>query len=348
MLLKRMAPAFSDSDTRSASTPLLSVRALTVSYQMRGGQQSGVPALEDVHLDVPAGGALGVFGESGSGKSTLLLSMSNLLRSSATTLGSVLFGGRNLLAETEPVLRTIRGAEIGFVTQEAGSAFNPVRRIGEQVAEVVRAHSTVSGPESREAALDALDSVGLDSQRTFRAWPHQLSGGQRQRVLIARSLVCRPALLLADEPMHALDVRSRTHIAELLHSRGSAAKMALVIASHDPAVLRATTKRLSVFYAGQLIESGPTQEVLSQPLHPYTRALMNCFQLPARRFDHDSVRMKTIPGVLVNTNLGQTGVAQTGCRFVSRCIHRRPTCSGVNPTLLPVTSTREVRCLLYD
>lgn len=365
-----MAPAFSDSDTRSASLPLVSVRALTVSYSMRGGQQSpartftDVNALTDVDFDVPHGAALGIFGESGCGKSTLLLSLANLLRFETITRGAVFFKGRNLLAESERALQRVRGAQIGVVVQEAGTALNPVRRVGPQIVEVFSAHTKSSRRESREAAYAALEGVGLSPKRTFDSWPHQLSGGQRQRVLIAQALVCGPALLLADEPTHGLDSSASKEITHLLDRKTTACGMALVISSHRPDVLKSLTTHLLVFYAGELIESGRTDEVLAHPLHPYTRALVNCFQLESRPAGGTPVRLKTIPGAPPQTN-GRS----RGCHFANRCIHHRTECFENHPALLSLTSTspgslpdsetlarealplplpRKVRCVLYE
>jgi peptide/nickel transport system ATP-binding protein len=327
---------------------LVSVRALTVSYKAWDGRQTRIPALTDVNFDIPRGSAFGILGESGCGKSTLLLSMLNLLGSGAVSAGSVEFQSRNLLTESERELQRVRGARIGFIAQEAGTALNPVRKVGDQVMEVLRAHRSVSKMAARAAAITALESVSLDPERVFGAWPHQLSGGQRQRVLLAQALICGPDLLLADEPAHSLDARTRMEICRLLRQRTADSKMSLLIASHSPRVLRATTEHLFVFYAGQIIESGRTEAVLADPLHPYTRALLNCcdqesLHEKAYLASDTPRRMITIPGQPPQSN-GET----TGCRFVSRCVQRRRACSENRPALLPVTPTGEVRCILYD
>lgn len=344
MLEKRMAHVLCDSDTtRTASMPLVSVRALTVSYTARAGRATPTHALTDVNLDLPRGGTFGILGESGCGKSTLLLSLLNLLRHSTVTEGSVVYGGKNLLRESESALGRIRGAQIGLVTQEAGTALHPLRRVGDQVAEVLRAHCKLSRREIIERTRGSLEAVGLDADRVFEAWPHQLSGGQRQRVLMAQALVCNPSLLLADEPTHSLDARTRSDICALLARRNERLGMALLIASHDPRVLRAVTEHLFVFYAGQLVESGRTEEVLERPLHPYTGALLSCFELQDRSDSGTPGPFRTIPGSAPTSN-----VETSGCRFVSRCPRRRRACSEVKPALLPAKPEREVRCLLYD
>jgi oligopeptide/dipeptide ABC transporter ATP-binding protein len=344
MLEKRMAPVLCDSDTTcTASMPLVSVRALSVSYTSRAGGVTRTQALTDVNLDIPRGGTFGILGESGCGKSTLLLSLLNLLPDNAATEGSVMYGRRNLLKESEKELARIRGAQIGFVTQEAGTALNPLRRVGGQVAEVLRAHRKLSRRDTFDCARESLEMVGLDADRVFDAWPHQLSGGQRQRVLIAQALVCNPSLLLADEPTHSLDARTRSEICALLARRNERMGMALLIASHDPRVLRAVTEHLFVFYAGQLVESGRTEEILERPLHPYTGALLSCFELEHRKESGTPGPFRTIPGSAPVPN-----VETSGCRFVSRCPRRRRACSELQPALLPAGPEREVRCLLYD
>jgi oligopeptide/dipeptide ABC transporter ATP-binding protein len=321
---------------------LLSVRGLTVSYRLRGINSPFLPAITGVDLDVYDGDAIGIFGESGCGKSTFLLAIANLLPSDAISGGSVLFGGHDLLKATEHTLQTLRGAQIGFVVQESGTALNPVRRVGKQVAEVLRAHANVSRAESQERARAALERVGLGEERIYRSWPHQLSGGQRQRVLIAQALICSPKLMLADEPTHALDPANRLEIATLFAGSQSGPSTALIIASHDPAVVRSVTKRLVVFYAGQVVESGRTEDVLGDPLHPYTRALVDCFRLEPRQAGDYPFRMRTIPGTAPQSNGGTNG-----CRFAIRCPHRRPSCAEQEPALRNATSTREVRCFLY-
>jgi peptide/nickel transport system ATP-binding protein len=344
MLEKRMAHVLCDSDTtRTAPMPLVSVRALSVSYAARAGGAARTPALTDVNLDIPSGGAFGILGESGCGKSTLLLSLLNLLRYSTVTEGSVVYGGKNLLRESESALGRIRGAQIGFVTQEAGTALNPLRRAGDQVAEVLRAHRKLSRRDTVECARESLEAVGLDADQVFEAFPHQLSGGQRQRVLMAQALVCNPFLLLADEPTHSLDARTRSEICALLRRRNERTGMALLIASHDPRVLRAVTEQLFVFYAGQLVESGRTEEILDRPLHPYTGALLSCFELQDQSGSGAPGPFRTIPGSATTAS-----IETSGCRFVSRCPGRRRACSEINPVLLPAGPEREVRCLLYD
>ena len=342
MLRKRMAPAFSDSDTGSASRPLLSVRALTVYYRVSGTDHLLAPALADVNMEIFPGDCVGVFGESGCGKSTLLLSLTRLLPEDAVTAGWVSFEGRNLLAESDRNLQKVRGAQIGTVLQEAGTALNPVRRVGEQVAEVVRAHSAMSAHECREKARLSLREVGLGEERIYRSWPHQLSGGQRQRVLIAQALICNPKLIVADEPTHALDPDTGREITSLFQAVCADAKRALLIASHDPAVLMRLTKHLIVLYAGQVIESGRTEEVLYNPQHPYTRALVECFQVEPKQIGERPTPLRAIAGAAPASNQGTDG-----CRFARRCTHRIPLCSERQPGLRTTIGDREVRCFLY-
>ncbi len=274
--------------------PLLQVEDLSVDYRDRKGDT--VSALDTVSFELSAGETLGVLGESGGGKSTLALAILGLLPAAGrVTGGAVRFRGRRLDGLAEPELERVRGAEIGLVFQDPALALHPLRRVGEQVAEVVRAHRGWPKKRCRQEAGTRLAEVGLDVD-VAKAYPHQLSGGQRQRIVIAQALACRPALVIADEPTAALDVATQARVLELLSELRRRLKVALVLISHDPDVLAPLADRLLVIHAGRVVEAGPAARVLGAPRHPYTEALLSCLPpLPGSRPPGADRRLPVIP-----------------------------------------------------
>ncbi|MFB3815425.1 MAG: ABC transporter ATP-binding protein [Terriglobales bacterium] len=253
---------------------LLAIRDLTVSY---GVLQSPCTALRGVTLSLAEGGTLGVLGESGSGKSTLALSVIGLLPASAqVSSGAVIFRGDDLLRFPERQMQSLRGGAIALVPQEPAQALHPMLTAGEQIADVVRAHGLLSRRECRQQAEQMLREAGLeDVARIYRAYPHQLSGGQRQRVAIAQALCCRPALVIADEPTTALDVSTQREILDLLRRLQSEFGTALVLISHDPAVLENLVEQVIVLRNGEIVDRGAAATVLRAPTHTYTQALLD-------------------------------------------------------------------------
>jgi peptide/nickel transport system ATP-binding protein len=216
--------------------PLLQVRNLTVHYC--GTDNVEVRALEDVSLDIGPGESIGVLGPSGSGKTTLALALLRLLPETARiVLGSILFRGQDLLLADERSLERIRGAEVSIIVQDPAMALNPVMRVGDQIAEVVRAHAKGSRQSYGRKAESALAEVGLCDRRIYQAYPHQLSAGQRQRIAIAQALVCRPVFLIADEPTSALDNVTRAEILDLLKGLRKRLQIAFLFITHNPALL---------------------------------------------------------------------------------------------------------------
>jgi peptide/nickel transport system ATP-binding protein len=255
--------------------PLLRVNDLTVRY--RSSDLGEFTALEGVTLDIAAGEAVGLLGESGCGKTTLGLALLGLLPAwGKVTGGSAVFRGRNLLTLAERELRKVRGAEISMVHQEPGAALNPVLRVGEQVAAVLRAHRQLSRERAREEAGVLLAQVGLGQETCIEAaYPHQLSGGQQQRVAIAQAIASGPALVIADEPTTALDSITQLEILNLLKSLREKLRVALLLITHDPAVIVRAVDRVLVMRAGCLVEQGATREVTQKPRHIYTQELLN-------------------------------------------------------------------------
>ncbi len=234
----------------------------------------GLPILHDVAMAADAGEVLGVIGESGSGKSMTALAVMGLLPTGAETRGRILLDGADLLARTEAEMCRIRGRDIGMIFQEPMTALNPLQTIGAQVAETVRIHHAAGRREAREIARDTLDRVGLPAARfPLSRYPHQLSGGQRQRVGIAMAIALRPKLLIADEPTTALDVTTQAQILTLLRRLVDADGMALMLITHDLAVVADLADRLAIMNAGRVVEAGPAADVFRERRHPYTRAL---------------------------------------------------------------------------
>jgi peptide/nickel transport system ATP-binding protein len=259
-----------------AAAPLLEIDGLSVSV---GATQ----ILKNLSLDVGAGEILGLVGASGSGKSMTALAIMRLLPAHARLTGAVRLRGAALSDKSERELRNIRGRDIGIVFQEPMTALNPLMRIGDQVAETVRLHRSVSHAEARRAARETLDLVGLrGEQGALDRLPYELSGGQRQRVAIAMAVVLRPPLLIADEPTTALDVDTQAQVLRLLQELARTHGMGLMLVSHDLAVVAQVTDRIAVMHGGEIVEQGATQRLLHNLQHPYGRALLAAAQLRPR------------------------------------------------------------------
>jgi peptide/nickel transport system ATP-binding protein len=270
------------------TTPLLQLKDLNVTYVV--GEQD-VPAVRGVGLTLDPGGTLGVAGESGSGKSTVAMSVLRLLPRSAKISGEILLDGEDVTTMNWGRLRAVRWAEASVVFQGAMHALNPVRKIGDQIAEPLRLHPPEGGKARTDAQVDArvaelLTQVDLPPGRAG-AYPHELSGGQKQRVMIAMALACSPGLIIADEPTTALDVIVQAQVLDLLSRLVAEQDIGLIMISHDLSVLAATCKRIAVMYDGQIVEEGPSAEVMAAPKHEHTRALAAAFPTvgdPVSRF----------------------------------------------------------------
>jgi peptide/nickel transport system ATP-binding protein len=255
------------------TTPLLEIRGLSVSYRTRGGT---VAAVRGVDLDVWPGQVTAVVGESGSGKSTTAHAITRLLPDNGgIDAGTVRFGRHDLATLSEPELRTVRGARIGLVPQDPTVSLNPVKRIGEQVAEVLRIHGLATRRSAAAEAIAALDRAGLpDAAVRARQYPHELSGGMRQRVLIAVAIAARPELIIADEPTSALDVTVQRVVLDHLQRLAEESGTAVLLVTHDLGVAADRAQRLVVMARGRVVEAGPTRDVLADPQDAYTRHLL--------------------------------------------------------------------------
>jgi oligopeptide/dipeptide ABC transporter ATP-binding protein len=315
------------------------VRDLAVSYGLN--DQERVAAIEGLGLDIAAGETVGLLGESGCGKTTLGLALLRLLPPGGRVVrGTAIFRGADLFALEEREIRRIRGAAISMVYQEPAMALNPVIPVGSQIAEVLRAHTPLSRSRAKEEARLLLEQVGFAVEsRIEEAYPHQLSGGQKQRVVIAQAIACRPALIIADEPITALDFKTRAEILTLLKALQTSLQLALLLISHDPGDLEQIVDRILVMYAGRVVEEGSAQQVRQEPLHPYTRGLLQARPSGTRQ-NHS--RLAVIPGEPPNlANL------PAGCAFEARCPDAREICRMRRPEDFHPQASRRVACFNY-
>ncbi|SHF86285.1 oligopeptide transport system ATP-binding protein [Modicisalibacter ilicicola DSM 19980] len=255
------------------TTPLLEIEDLDVDFRLPDGD---VAAVKNVSLRIAEGETLALVGESGSGKSVTSTAILRLLPELAHTRGAIRFHGEDLLSVSNRRMRELRGDRIATVFQEPMTSLNPLHRIGDQVAEVLRLHRGLRGKRARTKVIDLLDQVGIpDPARRVKSYPHELSGGQRQRVMIAMALACEPELLIADEPTTALDVTVQAQILALLKELQQRYGMAILFITHDLGIVRHFADRVCVMRQGELLEQGATKEVFATPRHAYTRALID-------------------------------------------------------------------------
>jgi oligopeptide/dipeptide ABC transporter ATP-binding protein len=323
---------------------VLQVRDLCVAY---GGRDRGVwRALEKVSFSVGAGEILGVLGESGSGKSTLAAALVRLLPANGRiTGGEILLEGSDVLRMDAVELRRIRGSGVSIVFQEPSLALHPTICIGEQVAEVLRAHGASSKRERGDRAREILAKVfSRDVERMFSSYPHELSGGQQQRALIAQAIACDPALVVADEPTASLDPTTQREILTLFQSLRDQLGIAFVFITHNPLLLAEFANRVLVLYAGKIAELGPAEEVLFSPQHPYTQALLRC--IPRVDFGDTARPQRALLPVIAGTAPSLAMLSQ-GCVFEPRCEKRMDTCQVNEPIATQVGSGHEVSCLKF-
>lgn len=324
------------------SVPLLSIRGLKTCFPTRAGL---VTAVDGVDLDVYPGECLGIVGESGSGKSVTFASVIGLVRSPGYVAeGSIRFEGvdlRNLSAED---WRSLRGRDIAMTMQDALTALNPALTVAEQIEEVLLAHATDLPRKGRQEAararaIEMLRLVGIPApDKRIDDYPHQFSGGMRQRIMIAIALSCRPKLLIADEPTTALDVTIQAQVLDLISDLRRELGMSVVLITHDLGVVAEHTDRVAVMYAGQVVETGPTRELIDRPRHPYTRGLIG---LIPRLSDLDAP-IRPIEGQVPEL-IGLGGI----CRFYDRCEFRAPQCRTDIP-MENVGPNHQARCIRVE
>ncbi len=326
-------------DDKPAPPPpvLLDVRGLRTHFRTESGI---APAVDGVSFQVFEDEVLGIVGESGSGKSVTSLSIMRLIPDPPGKIvgGEILFKGRNLLQLSWDEIRKVRGKEIAMIFQEPMTSLNPVFTVGFQVAEVVRHHEQLTRAEALHRAEKLLEEVGIpDPARRLSDYPHQFSGGMRQRVMIAIALACNPSLLIADEPTTALDVTIQAQILELMLAAKARRKgSAIILITHNLAVVAETCHRVIVLYGGKIQEVAPVRDLFRSPLHPYTRGLIGSIP-QAHRDDH--YRLKAIPGMVPDIH-----DLPKGCKFCTRCDIMVPRCETEEPELRELAPGRWVRC----
>ena len=315
--------------------PLLEVQGLHVWFDLTGGRE--LHAVQGIDFDLGPGERMGLVGESGCGKTTAILAIMGLLPPSASAAGHVLLDGMDMYEAGEDSVRPHRWRDIAMVFQGAMNAFNPVRRIVEQIVEPMELHGIAEGRAARVRAGDLLELVGISARQASR-YPHEFSGGMRQRAAIAMALACGPTVLLADEPTTALDVMIQAQVLELLTGLTRDLGLALILVTHDLPIVAQTCDRAAVMYAGKIVESGPTEDLFHTPRHPYTRLLFSATPDLYGRGD-----VVSIPGTPPRLDR-----EVTGCAFAPRCDMAFEPCPSVVPRRLPVAPGHDARCHLND
>jgi peptide/nickel transport system ATP-binding protein len=321
--------------SQDPDAPVLSVRDLAITYRTQGGD---VPAVRGVDLEIGRGEVLGLAGESGCGKSTIVNAILRLLPAKTKVEGSITLSGEDVLAMRPGRLRAVRWTGASVIFQGAMHALNPVQRIGDQIAEAIVIHGQASEREALMRVGGLLEQVGLPPRR-LKDYPHELSGGQKQRVMIAMALACSPTMIIADEPTTALDVMVQAQVLKLLKSLQSELGLAMLFITHDLSVLVEVSDRLSIMYAGRVIEEGPAREVFTVPKHPYTEALAASFPT----IGDDRFRGK--PSGLGGDPPDPAAIP-SGCPFHPRCRYAFEDCPTIVPQLYPAGEARTAACLL--
>ena len=317
---------------------LLEVEHLHVKLQTHRGPAY---AVRDVSFSLERGETLGLVGESGCGKSITVMALMGLLPENAEVTGSIRFDGQELTRQTDAQMCDIRGNRIGMIFQEPMTALNPVHSIGRQVGEPLRLHRGLSSDAARKEAIKLLDRVGIpDAARRIDAYPHQFSGGQRQRITIAMALACGPDLLIADEPTTALDVTIQRQILDLIADLVEERGMALMLISHDLGVIAQNVQRMLVMYGGSVVESGPTESVFENRMHPYTLGLFAA--RPGLR-SQKGQRLATIAGTVP-----ELVDLPAGCAFAGRCKFTIAACHDVAPPPIEVAPDHRARCIRLE
>jgi peptide/nickel transport system ATP-binding protein len=330
--------------TNGRMDTILEVMALATRFETERGI---VKAVDGVDIQVKAGQTLGIVGESGCGKTVLALSILRLVPlPGRIAAGRILLQGRDLLTLSAEEMRKVRGREISMIFQEPMTSLNPVFRIGEQIAEVIRLHRDVSRDESRDQSVEMLRRVGIPSpENRVKEYPHQMSGGMRQRVMIAIALACRPSLMLADEPTTALDVTIQAQIFDLMGRLQSETGTSILLITHDLGVVAEVARDVAVMYAGHIVEHGPTQAIFAAPLHPYTVGLLESIPHITGPGGREAM-LKVIPGVVPPLYH-----LPSGCRFQDRCPDVFTVCRTEEPILKKNTKNNAaghaVRCWKY-
>lgn len=313
---------------------VLKVEHLCTSFFTQHGEAK---AVNDISFTVPRGKIIGIVGESGCGKSMTARSIIRLLKYPGKIVsGSILLAGKELTTLSEHEMSTVRGEEIGMIFQEPMTSLNPVMKVGKQVREAVLLHRRVTPREAKAEVIRMFRKVGIsEPERRYNCYPHELSGGLRQRVMIAMAMICRPKLIIADEPTTALDVTVEAQILQLMRDMRDDTGSGIILISHNLGVIAQMCDYVYVMYAGRIVEQAETFELFSHPMHPYTVGLMNS----VNSLDRGQDELETIPGVVPNLLH-----LPAGCSFSPRCSKCTGKCADIVPELIEVSPTHFVRC----
>lgn len=315
---------------------VLQVENLTTQFDTGDGT---VTAVDNVSFALPRGTTVGLLGESGCGKTVTCLSIMRLLpKNGRITRGQVFLGSTNLAGIPESEMRRIRGGRISMVLQEPRLSFNPYLRMSRQMVETIRCHSDVSAYDARVRSIDLLREVGIpDSEKRIEYFPHQFSGGMLQRILIALAIGCGAEVLIADEPTSALDVTTQGTILGMMKRMAAKKGLSILFITHDLGVAAEVCDSICVMYAGRLVEAAPASEMYSNPIHPYTKALMNTIPRISSKRDN---QFQAIPG-----HPPVPGSLPAGCAFHPRCAEAVDECRQAVPQMLPVGDNRFAACI---
>lgn len=320
---------------------LLEVENLSTYYHTFKGV---VKSVDHISFSMNEGEVLGVVGESGGGKSVTGFSIIRLIdEPGVINADKLLFDGEDLMKKSEKEMNKIRGGKISMIFQDPMTSLNPVYTIEHQITEVLKLHQPgISKKECRERSLALMKEVGIpNAEERLRCYPHQFSGGMRQRVVIAIALASTPKLIIADEPTTALDVTIQAQVLKLMKRLVNEKGCALMLITHDLAVVSEITDRINVMYCGHIVESGPTRELIEHPLHPYTRGLLA--SIPGSSLVRDGERLEAIPGMVPNMfDLPK------GCKFAPRCSRCMEICRTNEPQMTEAEPGRFVACHLYN
>jgi len=332
--IEETQPGSLEQGSHLSHNPLLSIQELKTHFHTKNGVAK---AVDGVSADLAYGETLGIVGESGSGKTMLCLSVMQLVPPPGKIVaGRIFFKDRNLVGLSEKEFRRIRGKEIGMVFQDPMTSLNPFLTIGEQVAEPLEVHERLSRRQARGRAVEMLERVGIpDAAARFNEYPHSFSGGMRQRVMIAMALIANPQLLIADEPTTALDVTIQAQVLELFRKMKDEFGASILLVTHNLGIVAGMADRVAVMYAGRVVEYAATEELFSNPRHPYTLALLRAVP----RLADSGRELLSIPG-------GPPDLAHLprGCSFYERCSFREDRCRDEAPPLIQVGNGRLASC----
>ncbi len=317
--------------------PVLKIKNLKI--DLKSGTDF-VRIIDSVNLELNEMSTHGLVGESGCGKTITALSILRLLPANIAKItdGEIIYKAKDLLSMPEKELRSLRGNRIAMIFQEPMTSLNPVLTIGTQIEEVLKIHTKMNKKERIEKVENLLLSVGVpEPSKRRKSYPHELSGGLRQRAMIAMALACSPDILIADEPTTALDVTIQAQILDLLEELREKFKMSVLLITHDLGVIARQAHWISIMYAGKIVETGPADEIIENPLHPYTQGLYN--SLPEEGASKHNGALKSIPG-----QVPAAGSIKAGCAFADRCPVATQECQNTSPEMIQISNKRYIRC----